>query len=114
MPSSPPITVAEISRVMDTLFAHRASGLPPEGLSEVFDRLVWCLDDNGSALLEVCEQWLVSGERARVEIVLAMTEVFPFRERAAMEAVLERVAAAWPDLAERCDSLRDTRRHSGS
>lgn len=31
---------------------------PADALAEVFDRLLWCRDDNGDAILRVREKWL--------------------------------------------------------
>lgn len=99
------MTVTEMTAVMDALFINRVQNLPPEALAEVFDRLTWCLDDNGSALDAVRESWLRSDDRARVEIVLAMSESFPFQSAAEMSEVLGQISRKWPDLRERCEDL---------
>lgn len=67
----------ELATAMDLLVRHRAPSLAPEALADVFDRLIWCLDDEGAALLSVVEAWLLGDDRDRVEIALAMTESFP-------------------------------------
>ena len=38
--------------MMDFLFMRRAQNLPPAGLAEVFCRLLWCMDDNGSEIAQ--------------------------------------------------------------
>jgi hypothetical protein len=75
----------------------------------VFDRLIWCVDDNGATIFAVREVWLTSDDRGRVEIALAMDEGFPFKTIDEMNLILSRVAATWPDLAPRCDELRAQR-----
>jgi hypothetical protein len=99
----------EMRNLMEFLCSHRMRSLPPSALADVFDRLIWCLDDNGEALGKVRESWLTSNDRELVEIALAMNEVFPFADGSEMNQVLARVAKTWPDLAARCDQLREER-----
>jgi hypothetical protein len=98
-----------MAQIMDTLMNHRATALPPKGLAEVFDRLIWCLDDQGTSLLRVREDWLESGDRDRVEVALAMDEVFPYADPHKMDDVFSDIAMRWPDLAGACDRIRDAR-----
>lgn len=99
----------DISSIMEMLYTHRAPALPPKGLAEVFDRLIWCLDDQGASLLRVREEWLVSGDRARVEIALAMDEAFPFDTSAEMTKVFSRISARWPELSGACERVQASR-----
>lgn len=82
-----------------------------EALADVFDRLIWCLDDNGAELLEVREAWLASSDKRRVVIALSMNETFPFKHTAMMEDTLAQVAQRWPDLAQQCASIVEARRN---
>ncbi|MCB9796283.1 MAG: hypothetical protein H6741_26615 [Alphaproteobacteria bacterium] len=95
---------------MELLLRHRAPALPPYALAEVFDRLLWCLDDDGHALMSIVEEWLLSDNRDRVEIALAMNEAFPFREAEEMERALAGIALRWPELTPRCQELAALRR----
>lgn len=95
-----------IDGVMEFLFVHRASALPPSALAEVFDRLIWCTDDQGAGLLKVREEWLRSTDRARVEIALAMEESLPFANFAEMDEALTCIETLWPDLGPRCCEIR--------
>ncbi|MEO7731168.1 MAG: hypothetical protein ABIY55_09370 [Kofleriaceae bacterium] len=104
------MTQHEMAQVMDFLFAQRVDGLPPAALAEVFDRLIWCLVDNGGALLEVRESWLTSDDKARVEIALAMDETYPFNKLEKMDSVFAKIATKWPDLASRCEKIAAARR----
>ena len=97
--------------IMEFLYANRAPALPPEALAEVFDRLVWCLEDNGAALLSVREDWLRSDDRERVEIALTMDEVYPFHSEDDMRQTFEAISARWPDLHGRCEALIERRRN---
>lgn len=103
------MTFEEMSGLMEFLYTHRAPSLPPGALAEVFDRLIWCMEDEGAMLLEIRELWLTSDDRGRVEIALLMDEVFPFREATQMNEVLSRIATTWPDLSPRCNDLRTRR-----
>jgi hypothetical protein len=103
------VTDDDMSLIMNSLFEHRAPGLPPNALAEIFDRMIWCLDDEGAALLRIREAWLTSGDRGRVEVALAMDETFPFADPKKMGEVLGNISAKWPDLALRCRNIQTAR-----
>jgi hypothetical protein len=105
----------KVADVMEFLYMHKASNLPPDALADVFDRLIWCLDDNGESITQVQEKWLRSGDRGRVEIALAMDEVFPFKDAVAMTAALDDISSRWPELGARCEQIKSQRMrgHSG-
>jgi hypothetical protein len=88
--------------MMEFLFSRRAPNLPPSGLAEEFDRLIWCMNDNGAELLRIREKWLQEEDKEKVRIALAMTEAFPFANREEMTGIFAKVASRWPDLAEVC------------
>jgi hypothetical protein len=96
--------------IAEWLFVRRARDLPSKALADIFDRLVWIVDDNGGEICATLERWLKSSDRDRVEVALQVDGVFPFRDAHEMEAVLSRVASTWPDFAERCRKIMDTRR----
>lgn len=95
----------EIEAAMTTLLHRRVSGLPLAALAEVFDRLVWCLDDNGADLLKVREKWLRGDDRAKAETALAMCETLPFADEQEATRELGKVAVRWPDLSGRCEEI---------
>jgi hypothetical protein len=93
--------------VADYLF-ERSRGVIrawPRGLAELFELLVWTMDDNGAEVMRAVERWLLSDDFERVRVAVELREVFPFRHRAEMDAALAVVKARWPELAERCESL---------
>ena len=104
------MTYQGMLRTMDFLYSERVAGLPPSALAEIFDRMIWCLADQGATLLKVRESWLLSDEKERVEIALAMDETYPFNERAKMAAVFAQISDKWPDLAPRCEELLNARK----
>lgn len=96
------ITMAE---VMCYLLERSITNLPASALSEVFDRLIWCLDDNGDDIQAVRKQWLAGADRRKVEIALYMSEAFPFNTREELSESFENIVKAWPDLKERCQTI---------
>ncbi|WP_223645496.1 hypothetical protein [Corallococcus sp. EGB] len=108
------MTAEEMTRIIDTLYAHRAPALPAHALAEIFNRMLWCLDDEGAALLQVGEDWLSSDDRGRVAIALAMDETFPFNDSKKMDEVLSWISSKWPDLSARCQRIREMRAASES
>lgn len=96
-----------ICEVMEYLLASSASNLPTSALAEVFDRLIWCLADNGDELLRVRDAWLESSDVRKVAIGLAMDETFPFGGADEMQTKLEGIAARWPELGDRCREIID-------
>ena len=97
------------NEMMEFLFANRAPSLPPQALADVFDQLIWCMADNGEALLKVREDWLRSNDKPRVEIALAMNETYPFDDASEMEAVFSQISEKWPELSARCRQLMAAR-----
>ena len=94
-----------ISDVMDFLVTNAVSHLPPKALADVFDRLIWCLADNGAELLAVRDGWLRGDDLQKVEIGLAMNETFPLNDAQEMAAVFERIAKRWPALSGQCAEI---------
>lgn len=92
----------ETKLFMEFFVAHKAASLLAEALAEVFDRLIWCLADNGHAIGVVRNEWLQSADEYKVEIALSMDEIFPFPTRAQMEEHLHRIARQFPRLRDRC------------
>jgi hypothetical protein len=60
----------------DFIFEKRASGAKPECLANIFERLVWLLDDNGAEIHAGMRQWIGSGELERARVALAFAEVY--------------------------------------
>lgn len=90
---------------MEFLFRRRAANLPPGGLAEVFDRLLWCMDDNGAELLRVRRKWLDGDNKEKISIALAMDEAFPCESRDEMSILFAKITRIWPDLAATCSGI---------
>ncbi len=97
--------MTEMLDVMNFILNRHVNGLPVSALSEVFDRLIWCLDDNGSALEQVRRQWLSSNTRKEVEAALFMSATFPYDNLSELEICFERISYKWPDLEVRCNEV---------
>ncbi|RLC02251.1 MAG: hypothetical protein DRI57_30255, partial [Deltaproteobacteria bacterium] len=94
-----------VSEVMTYLVENRAAGLPAASLAEVFDRLTWCLSDNGGEMLRVRKDWLECDDPVKIEVALGMSETFPYETREEMVAKFDRIADRWPRLTGRCDKI---------
>ena len=103
-----------MKNLAEYLFEHRAKNLPAIDLAEIFDRLIWVLDDNDRQIMETIETWLLGNDSEKIEIALLMNEIFPFEDRLQMENVLNRIAIDFPKLSHHCSKLIDTRRKQHS
>ncbi len=98
-----------IEDVMETLYEHRVKDLPHNALAEVFDRLIWCLADNGAELSAVKERWLESDSLGKCAIALHMSETFPYETVSEMNARFNKIVRKWPELNERCEQVTNAR-----
>jgi hypothetical protein len=94
-----------MSSVMDFLVNNCVENLPPKALGEVFDRLIWCLSDNGAGIHEVIRKWLTGNDLFRVQVALAMDEAFPYETREEMVVNFEKIIKKWSFLEERCSQI---------
>jgi hypothetical protein len=94
-----------IPDLMNYLFERRARCSPPEALADIFERLVWYLDDNGTDLLQERDNWLLSGDKDKVAVALALEETFPFANREKMVRQFQCITERWPELAPRCQEI---------
>lgn len=91
--------------VMEFLFERRTPNLPPKGLAEVFDRLIWCMNDQGGEVLQVRKKWLKGYDLEKVRIALAMDEVFPCDSREGMVRLFTSIINRWPELYDECQAI---------
>lgn len=94
-----------MENIADCLFHRRAPHLPADARAGVLDQLIWTMDDNGREICEALRQWIASGDRARVEVALAVKEVFFYANRLEMTDAFERLCARFPELRPRCDDI---------
>lgn len=91
--------------IADFIFERRAPGAKPEWLAEIFERLVWLLDDNGAEILARMRQWIESGDLERARVALAFTEVYLYQTRPEMVTAFDALCARFPELRERCSEI---------
>jgi hypothetical protein len=91
--------------MMEFLFSRRTPNLPPTGLAEVLDRLIWCMNDQGAELLQVRKKWLEGENKEKVQIALTMNEVFPCDNREEMALLFATLTTRWPDLKGACQAI---------
>ncbi len=94
--------------MLEFLFERRAPNLPPVGLAEIFDRLLWCMDDNGSEVDQVIRKWVTGDNETKVRIALAMTEMYPAKSRDELIGLFATISMRWPDLQATCDAILDS------
>ena len=100
----------KIANTIETLFAQSAGGLPAKYFADVMDRLVWCLGDNGAAIVALQQRWLAGDDPEKVEVALALSEVEPFANEDEARTQLKRISERWPHLRSACEqyfSLRN-------
>ena len=85
-------------------------GRPWQDIADMFGILIWSTSDNGHALTSTTEQWLRDTTDVRQVQIALHLDVFPFMDRATMEQVLSKVAATFPEVAQRCRELTESRR----
>lgn len=79
--------------------------MPPEGLAEVFARLIWTMDDNGDEIIEAMRRWIGSGDIEQVRVALAMREVLYYPTRGAMVEAFDQLCARFPECRQECDEI---------
>lgn len=94
-----------IEQVMEFIVKNKAANSELRWYAEIFDRLIWLLNDNGTELLKVRTKWLESEEYEKVVIALEMGETFPYNNRQEMESRFSTIKEKWPELSERCNQL---------
>lgn len=97
-----------ISEVMSYLVKNCVPNLPPYAIAEVFDRLIWCLSDNGEGILNVRKDWLSGDDFFKVKVALAMTETYPYETRDEMVSKFNEIKEKWPMLKEQCDKILES------
>ena len=81
-------------------------------MNDLFAILIWSTSDNGNAITQVTDQWLVEGDDLRKIRIALHLDTYPFLERGRMEAILTELANLHPEVAQKCHELIESR--SGS
>lgn len=93
--------------LMVYLVERKINELPPEALAEVFDKLIWCMDDNGLEISAIQRKWLISRDRYLVEVALQMKDACPFQTLGNLIDNLERAMKNFPDLRSSINDFRE-------
>jgi hypothetical protein len=94
-----------IEDVMEFLVDNRTPDLELNVLADIFDRLIWVVDDNGAGIGIVRRKWLNGDDATRVEVALRMEEVFPFQSREEMEGTFSEISRRWPRFGHLCEKI---------
>ena len=97
-----------IDNIAEYLFSRRAKNLPPNALAEVFDRLIWCMDDNGKEICEAIKEWLEGNNSEKIEIALYMESVSPYPTYKEMDITLKHISKKYPQFQEKCHEIRES------
>jgi hypothetical protein len=93
----------------ERLYRDIPESWPWEVVADLYSILIWQTPDEGKALTNTTERWLIecaSERQARIALNLG---VYPFLDRSKMEQVLTGVAQRFPDLSDHCSSLIESR-----
>jgi hypothetical protein len=90
-------------QMMNFLFSRRVIDLPHTALAEVFDSLIWCMDDNGEEITNTQKCWLECGDLDKVKIALSMTSVLPYKDLKEAEFEVAAIKKNHPDLDSLCE-----------
>ncbi len=91
--------------VMTFLLKKYVASLPLPTLSDIFDQLIWYLDDNGKEIEEVRRKWLFSENKKEVEVALYISETFPFDSYDEIHDCYSSICKKWPELCPCCDEV---------
>ena len=98
-------SMSNVEEMMEFLFQRRARALPPHALAQVFDILSWSMDNGGQEILDARHKWLQSGNREKVEIILAMNDCYPCKTREEMVELFREITTRWPSLKDVCQAI---------
>lgn len=88
------------------LIVEYSEGVCAMKIASVFDSLVWMTNDNGEYLVETYRNWLESGDKRKIEIVLSTSMVFPYPDMQHFGNLLDDTQTRFPDLKPLCDNWR--------
>ncbi|WP_343637173.1 hypothetical protein [Fluviicola sp.] len=72
-------------------------------LSILFDILIWSTPDNGAELLRETKEWFLQNDPDKLELVLHITNVYPYQPAGALEKRLLEIRSDFPSLKKPCD-----------
>jgi len=96
--------------LVEQLYRDIPAACPWEVVADIFAILIWSTSDNGAAITQVTDQWLVEGDDLRKIRIALHLDTYPFLERAKMEAILTGLAGQHPEVAQKCQELIESRR----
>ena len=95
-----------MEQALDYLVERISNRVKSSALSDIVERLLWCLDeDSEKAIFSVRDKWLNGCDLRRVEVALFMQESFPFDDRDEMVRQCSRIVRLWPHLKDRCEEV---------
>jgi hypothetical protein len=92
-----------VENIAEYLFRRRARSLPDHTLADIFGRLVWTMDDNGTEILHTLCRWIDAGDLGHARAALDIDECFLYQSRDTMVAAFDGLCARFADLRSLCD-----------
>src|SRR5262249_39501992 len=80
----------------ERLYADIPAECPWEVVADLFSILLWTTSDNGKAMIQTAEGWLLARDDARRVRIALNLDGYPFSLPAEMEQVLAQVAERFP------------------
>lgn len=94
----------------DRLYSAIPRVRPWQDIAEMFAILIWSTSDNGHALTCTTERWLREATDVRQVQIALHLDVYPFLDRATMEQVFSKLTVTFPEVAQQCRELMESRR----
>ena len=94
----------------EKLYSDIDPDIPWEVVADLYAMLIWSTSDNGHALTNITEQWLESCTSLRQTQIALNLDVYPFLDHSKMIKVLNSVAEKFPEVAETCIKMIQTRK----
>ncbi|MEU0540653.1 hypothetical protein ABZ319_12340 [Nocardia sp. NPDC005978] len=85
---------------MDQLLAGLLERMNIEDFVDVFETLVWKLEDNGEEMFTVLSEWLEGDDRLKIEAALNSNGGFIFSTNLEMSTAFEKLVHRYPEFRE--------------
>jgi hypothetical protein len=98
------------SNLAERILTAAPVSVPWEVVADLLGILEWSTQDNGAAIRQQADRWLVEAKDLRRVQVALNLDTYPFASLAQMSAVLAEVATHHPEVASQCAQLVHQRR----
>lgn len=89
----------------ERLYADCAPSVAWPVIADLFSILIWSTNDNGLALTQTTERWLIECNDERKVNIAINLDVFPFMEKTEMDKYLSVAAKKFLSATDKCNEL---------